>query len=133
MGRGSGGKNPATPCPRSRAVDTVTVINDDKKFVVPMSGCSDLPMSRSVDSPSVDRAAVQKLFWCHDAVALEDQPVLHHECHVAQGFDVFQGIPFYGDHIGGQAGSDRPAPVGDITDLVSVGGHDLQNLFVGNS
>src|SRR5262249_19895626 len=72
------------------------------------AGCA-FSVLRSANPPSVYRAAVQELLRCHYAVALEDQPVLHHEYHGAQRVDLFQRVSLDGDDVGGKAGLERTA------------------------
>ena len=54
---------------------------------------------------------MEELLGRHDAIALEDQTVLHHERHIPQSVDVLQRIGAHGDQVSGQANLDRAALV----------------------
>src|SRR5262249_18285351 len=82
------------------------------------------------DPPAIARTAMQELLGCHYAVALEDQPVLHHEYHGAQRVDVLQRVSLDRDYVGGKSGLERASLVVHVADFVAVDRHDLQDLLV---
>src|SRR5215472_19355429 len=77
-------------------------------------------VASSADPPAIDGTAVQELLGSHHAVALEDQPILHHEGNGTQSVDVLEGISFHGNHVGRETDFERAAPVVNVAYLVAV-------------
>ena len=70
---------------------------------------------RSANPPPLHGTRIEELLRRDDAVALEDDAVLHHERHTAQSVDVRQRVPFHCDQVGA-----RPALIGPEAFSVSL-------------
>ena len=72
-------------------------------------GPHSIPHAALPNPPAVHRPAVEERAGRHDAVALEDQAVLHHELHLLQRIDVVERIAGHGDEVREESGLDRAA------------------------